>query len=93
MFVFWLLVLVIVVLAYWVLVERTGRKDAERNSRFWQRAHASAAEERNEARTLLFEENEREAQAMSERWYERDRLERRGAAEQHYVEHGGVWPQ
>ena len=38
MFVFWLLVLVIVVLAYWVVVERSSRKDFQRSERAWRMA-------------------------------------------------------
>lgn len=92
MFVFWLLVLVIVVLAYWVVVERSSRKDFQRSERAWRMAQLTAIRERDEARDLLAAENEREARAMTQRWYDRDAHERRGKAEERYIENGEVRP-
>lgn len=87
-----LLLVVIVMLACWGVVERTGRKDAQRSGRFWRIAFTTAIRERDEARDLLAAENERAAREMTQRWYDRDSHERRGAAEARYIDDGGVWP-
>lgn len=92
MFVFWLLVLVIALLVLYILSLRHDRYWAERNRRFWRIAFQTAVEERDEARTLVAQVDPAAAQAMSERWYERDRIERRGKAEERYIENGEGWP-